>query len=101
MPGFFAAILASEKNALFDGFKRKEIPKSLEYTVKWKMEQSNGKCDKSNLADHYNAYILTMTWLCCLQRIGTISRNGGKVERKAFSTIEFECLLKQTDGRKK
>ena len=23
-----------------------------------------------------------------------------KVERKAFSTIEFECLLKQTDGSK-
>jgi hypothetical protein len=31
-------------------------------------------------------------------RIG--ERYGYKVERKAFSTIEFECLLKQTDGGK-
>ena len=31
-------------------------------------------------------------------RIG--ERYGYKVERKAFSTIEFECLLKQTDGSK-
>jgi len=33
-------------------------------------------------------------------RVGADGEGGQKVERKAFSTTEFECLLKQTDGSK-